>query len=122
MKTIGDIIDDMFANRELRKALESQVKDLKDEYENLEAQLMESMQTIGVSAVKGEKATARISELTVPNIEDWDQVVDYILSTNSTHLLQRKINSVGYRELLAAGENVPGTAPYIKRSISLVRS
>ena len=35
MKTIGDIIDDMFANRELRKALESQVKDLKDEYENL---------------------------------------------------------------------------------------
>ena len=110
----------MHANREARKDLEAKVKDLKNIYDQLEQTLMESMQDVGVTAVKGSTATARISELTVPTIEDWDQTVDYILATNSTHLLQRKINSVGYRELLTMGEEIPGVVPFVKRSISLV--
>ncbi len=120
MTTIGTLIDEMHANREARKDLEAKVKDLKNIYDQLEQTLMESMQDVGVTAVKGSTATARISELTVPTIEDWDQTVDYILATNSTHLLQRKINSVGYRELLTMGEEIPGVVPFVKRSISLV--
>ncbi len=120
MKTIGSLIDDMHANREARKHLEAQIKTLKSAYEEMELQLMDTMQEIDVSAVKGSKAAARISELTVPTIHDWNAAVEHIIATNSTHLLQRKINSVGYRELLNMGEDIPGVSPFTKRSISLI--
>jgi len=117
--TIGYLVDRLFTVREERREIAKQDKELKDEYDRLEALLLEAMDEQQTLKSGGLTASAVISTDIHPNVTDWDRVYEYLLGTESFHLLQRRINAAPWRELYESGELIPGTEPFTKRTISL---
>jgi hypothetical protein len=65
-----------------------------------------------------EVASVSIKEETVPDVHDWDALYAHIISTGDFSLIQRRVSSTAYRELLKLGENVPGLQPREIRRIN----
>lgn len=119
MKTIGAKIDKLEALRALRKDLEAKAKELKDQSDLIEAELMEQMTKEGVKKASGRFATASISEKPMPHVENWDEVFEFIRKTKSFHLMQRRMSAPAYCEMLELGKKVPGVVPYTDRKLNL---
>lgn len=117
--TISDIMARMFEIRAARKAIEAQDSELVQEWETLEGQLLGKLEEQGSVRVASKLGTASISEQTLGLIEDWDTLEGYIKENDALHLYQRRLAVGAYRELLAAGVEVPGVRPITKKSINL---
>lgn len=117
--TVGALIDQLWATREVKRDIESQLKEVETRIAELNAQLMERMEQEGLDKASGTKATISVSTNTVAAVEDWDEFWKYILKNKYTHLLQRRVSDPAYRELLEAGKKVPGVQPFVKRSLNV---
>lgn len=117
--TTSEIMERMFEIRSERKTLSERDSELVQEWEKLEQILLGRFDEQGSVRVTSRQGTASISEQTLAIVEDWDAVDNYIIQNRATHLLQRRVAVGAYREMLAAGQSVPGTRPITKRSINL---
>jgi len=115
----GDIIERMNQLRDEKRQLNAEIKALDDEYQELEAALLAVMDGQNTQIAATKRVHASISEQVVPTVEDWDALYEYIKETDQLHLLQRRVATPAWRELLESGEQVPGTASYTKRSVNL---
>ena len=116
---LGDKIDQLFEKRERKRELEAELAEVKREIEALEHDLIEAMEKQGTDLARGQLATASISKDTVPEIEDWEAVLQYVKENDAFYLLHRRISTAPWRELLESGETVPGTKPFEKKSVSI---
>jgi hypothetical protein len=117
--TVGALIDQLWATREVKRDIESQLKEVETRITELNTELMERMEQEGLDKASGTKATISVSTNTVAAVEDWDEFWKYILKNKYTHLLQRRVSDPAYRELLEAGKKVPGVQPFVKRSLNV---
>jgi len=92
--------------------LNSQVKDLKSEREDLERRLLAVLQAVGLNQARNEYGTFTIQETIVPSDIDWEKFHAWILENDMLHLLQRRVNVKDYRDMIEMGEEIPGTTPY----------
>jgi hypothetical protein len=118
---IDSVIDQMFALREAKRALESDIKQLNKEYLILNDWLMERYKDIGTTTGRGTLASATLTETTVPNIEDWGEVCDWIKENDAMYLCHRRISAGPWKELMDSGETVRGISSFTKRAISLTK-
>ncbi len=118
-KKLSDIIKRMLEIRAERKAISERDSVLVEEWDSLEQALMSRLDEEGTKSAASMLGTAVITETEVPQVEDWDAVEAYIYENEAVHILQRRIATGAFRELLAAGTPIPGTRPLTKRSISL---
>lgn len=119
MSSIGSQIDGMFKLREQKRALEAKVSEVEQKIAAAEAVLMELMDKDGTTKVTGKLATVSISESTVPQVTDWDELYKYLLKKKALYLLERRPSVTGFRELFTAGVKVPGVTPFNKRKLNL---
>lgn len=118
--TVGGIIDRMFELREERKVIGKQDELLKAEYTELELALLNAMDTQETMQSRGRAASATITEDLYPTNINWDVVFEYVKANDAYHLLQRRLNTAPWKELLQLeGEPLPGTESYLRRTISL---
>lgn len=117
--TVGALIDSMSNVRDERRELEAKSKALKDEYDALELQLMELLDSQDTRKGEGKRASASISESIIPNVVDWDSFYAYIIKNKFTHLLQRRPSTEACRELFETKGKIPGVEPFTKRTINL---
>lgn len=117
--TPGEIIAEMLEIRNEKTNIKKREKLLTESWRELEAKLMKIGKDLGMKRMASDVATATITEETLPMILDWDEVHKYIIENDACHVLQRRLSTAVYRELAAAGIEIPGTEPYIKESISL---
>lgn len=101
------------------KDLNSVMAKLKKEQEELEAQVLE---TCG-EQTRFEYPTGGviITESVVPRVFDWDDVYRFISRKKAFYLLERRMAVTSYREHLERKIIVPGTEPFKKRGVRLVR-
>jgi hypothetical protein len=59
-----------------------------------------------------------IVEETLPQVEDWETFYDYLSTTKDYSLLQKRVSSAAWREIIKLGESVPGVGEFTKRKIS----
>ncbi len=118
---LGEIIDHMLVIRDTRKELDKQSSDLKAEYEELETILLTRLAEEDTTQGRSKTATATISEMTVPTIDDWEKFEEYVKENDAFYMLQRRIAAAAFRELNAQGVTIPGIKPMIQKSISLRR-
>jgi flagellar biosynthesis chaperone FliJ len=105
------------ANAEISK-LEAQLKDLKSERDEYQRQIMNLLDEQGIrSAAIGNK-TAVILEATVPHVTDWAAFYAYVLEQGAPELLERRPSAAEYRSLREQGRDVPGTEPFVRRTLS----
>lgn len=119
-KTVGAIIDEMWAFREEKRQLEAQVKKVESKIKDVETELADRMKAEGLKKATGTKATAAFGEPTVSaNVTDWDLLWPYIAKNKYFHMVQRRINDTAYRELLDLGKKVPGVEAFTKQRLNL---
>jgi seryl-tRNA synthetase len=95
-----------------------QLKELRAESDYLDVLLLKKMDAEGVSRTANEQASVSINEDTVPNVDDWDALYQHVSNTQDYSLLQRRVSSTAYKELLKMGENVPGLSPRTVRRVN----
>lgn len=98
--------------------LNKQLKELRGEQDYVDVLLLRKMDTEGVSRTANENASVSINEDTVPNVDDWDALYAHVTSTQDFSLLQRRVSSTAYKELLKMGESVPGLSPRSVRRVN----
>lgn len=118
----SEIMARMFEIREEKRAMAKREKELNEEWEKLESTLMYRLDEQGSLSVSSKAGTAGISEDVVPIVEDWDSFEGYMKENDALYMLQRRIAVGAFRELVKAGQEVPGLRAVTKRSISLTAS
>lgn len=98
--------------------LNKQLKELRGEEKYVDVLLLKKMDSEGVSRTANENASVSINEDTVPDVTDWDALYEHVTSTQDFSLLQRRVSSTAYKELLKMGEVVPGVAPRSVRRVN----
>lgn len=117
-RTIDDLIKERQAVTEQLRAANNLVKTIKEEQDNLDRLLMWKMDKTGVTRVGNDDASVSIGTDVVADVTDWESVYEHIQSTGDFSLIQRRVSSTAYRELLNMGENVPGMQPREIRRIN----
>lgn len=118
-QTLGARIDEAQQLHLELKALNKQVKDLKGLIAEKEAAIFRELDEQGTTSATGSVGQAKISEDVFPSIEDWDQVYEFIKDNDAFYLLKRSMNVAPFRELLEAGQSLPGATPTTVRKISI---
>lgn len=115
----GRATDELYELREKKRDLERQVKAVEEQMEELETELIGSLDEQESTMSRGKTASASITESIIPIIEDIEAFHQYMLENEALHLLQNRPAVGAFRELLDAGETIPGLSPMTKRKISL---
>lgn len=98
--------------------LNVQLKDLKAAQDEIDLALLKKMDAEGLSRTANGSFSVSINEDTVPEVLDWDSVYEHVVATRDFSLIQRRISSTAYKELLKLGEGVPGLSPRTIRKIN----
>ena len=117
--TIGKQIDDIWAAREVKRALEAQVKEADENIKAREEALLAELQALGLESAKGAVASVSVSKSVAGNVTDWNLLWPWIARTKNFHLVQKRISDVAYREQLDLGKKIPGVEPFEKRRLNL---
>mgnify|MGYP003326872420 CR=1 FL=1 len=115
---INELIEARAKIKETIDALNAELTEAKTSKEDLDRQLLTSLDQQGLSRTANDKASVSINQDTVPEVTDWDAVYEHINTTKDYSLLQRRVSSTAYKELLKLGENVPGLQPRDIRRIN----
>lgn len=117
--SIGHAIDKLYDLREEKRRLEAELKKVRQLMEEEEINIFELFKQQDVTMSGGSRATCSVTETVVPVVDDYDKLQEHLLATGDLHLLERRVSSRAYREMLEAGEDVPGVRPFTKRALSL---
>lgn len=116
---LNDEIDRMYRLREDKRGFEANIKALNVEIELCQQNLLHRLEEVGTNTARGTLASATVTEVLLPQIEDWGEVSEWIKDNDAFYLIHRRISAGPWRELMQAGETVSGISPYKKVSISL---
>ena len=108
---INELIE---ARAEVKTSLEDvtkQTKILQAAKEDLDYQLIQRLEEQGLARTATDQASVSINTSIVPDVVDWDALYEFIFATKDITLLQRRVSSTTYKELLKLGDNAPGLQP-----------
>ena len=118
VRTIDELIDRKKSIKSQMEKLNNELKGLREQENGIDLELLKKLDTEGLKKTANEVASVSIKEETVPDVHDWDALYAHIISTGDFSLIQRRVSSTAYRELLKLGENVPGLQPRDIRRIN----
>jgi hypothetical protein len=120
-RTAEQIIRRMFDIRNRKRRVSAIEKKLNAEWDSLKAEILAKIreQGEGMKAISSKLGTASITEEIVPHVDDWDQVWEYMKENDALHLVQKRVATGAFRELIESGQEVPGMRPVPKIDISL---
>lgn len=119
----GVLIDKLAKARMAKAANAIIAKKLDEEYKAIELEIMEALQTQGLTGAKGKLGTVSIIEAVVPDVQDWDKFYAMIKKQGWFHLLNRAPNAPAFREALEIKGEVwmekNGVSAFHKKTLSL---
>jgi hypothetical protein len=119
---IKDLIDEFVSIKGQREALTAQASALTKKLALIEADIMEQMAGQGISKAASDKASVTMRLATHPTITDWGTFYNYVAETKQFELLHKRLSSTAFKERLAAGEAIPGTAMSESYELSVYRT
>lgn len=121
--TIGQLLDQLAKQRKIKADLDAKIKDVEAAINNLKLEILNALQSAGMTKASGKSLTVSIKQDIVPNVTDWDSFYAYIKKNNYFHLLQRRVSTAAWRELheqlSAKKKEVPGTEAFVKVDLSI---
>ncbi len=115
---INELIEKRAEIKRETELLNVRLKDLKAAQDEIDLALIKKMDAEGLSRTANGDYSVSINEDTVPDVDDWDALYSHIISTRDFSLIQRRVSSTAYKELLKLGEGVPGLSPRTIRKIN----
>lgn len=118
-KTVGAKIDLMAKLDDQRKEYDELAKGLKNDYNIIEAALMEQMGREDITISSASLGSVKIGDSVVPNVKDWDLFYKFIAKMKYYHLLERRPSVSGCRELFETKGSIPGVEAFVKIKLTL---
>ena len=116
--TINELIEKRAEVKQSMDSFNRELKVLRETQDHLDVLLLKKMDAEGLSRTANQQASVSINEDTVPDVTNWEEVQQYVIATEDFSLIQRRISSTAYKELLKLGEAVPGLQPRTIRRIN----
>lgn len=117
--TLGELIERREQLRDQKRALTAELKAVDGELFGNEIEVLGALDAAGLEQAKIDGVTVTVSEQTMPNVEDWDAFYDFIRENDAFYMLQRRVSTGPYREMLQMEQDVPGVKPYVQRKINM---
>ena len=111
------------ARHALKAEFERKDKELRDNQEQLEAFMLGSMNTTGVTSLRTPHGTAYRTETMVPAGSDWTAFYAWVRETNGFDFLFRRIKADAVKDYMDQheGEVPPGVSVYSKYGVTIRR-
>lgn len=116
--TINELIKTRAEVKQSMDSLNRELKALRETQDQLDVLLLKKMDAEGLSRTANQQASVSINEDTVPDVTDWEELYQHVIATGDFSLIQRRVSSTAYKELLKLGEAVPGLQPRTVRRIN----
>jgi hypothetical protein len=117
--TLGELISVREHLRDHKRTLNEELKNVDAQlYEN-ESTLLDALDSAGLEHAKVDGVAVSISEQTMPNVENWDAFYAFIKENDAFYMLQRRVSTGPYREMLQMEQAVPGVEPYTQRKVNM---
>jgi len=116
--TVNELIESRAETKDSMDALNRELKELRQTQDQLDGLLLRKMDAEGLSRTANAKASVSINEDTVPEVTNWDDLYQHVTETQDFSLLQRRVSSTAYKELLKLGDAVPGLQPRTVRRVN----
>ena len=106
--TMNSIIDERAMIKAQMDGLNKRLKEFREALDQVDRLLLKKMDNEGLSRTANDMASVSINEDIVPDVTNWDKLYEHVQETGDFSLIQRRVSSTAYRELLKLGEQVPG--------------
>ena len=106
--TMNSIIDERALIKAQMDGLNKRLKEFREALDQFDRLLLKKMDNEGLSRTANDMASVSINEDIVPDVTNWDALYEHVQETGDFSLIQRRVSSTAYRELLKLGEQVPG--------------
>tara|TARA_R110002060_G_scaffold43897_2_gene55276 strand:+ start:64 stop:477 length:414 start_codon:yes stop_codon:yes gene_type:complete len=103
----GDLLDEILVLRGQKAKLKKETEAVDSRQKEIEVELLSRMRTRKTDRIANSSLSASITKSTQPTVKDWDAVFEFIKTSGDFSLMQKRISSSAYNELLAMGQ-VPG--------------
>ena len=115
---INALIDERATIKAQMDGLNKRLKEFRAALDQVDILLLKKLDDEGLNRTANGIASVSINEDTVPDVSDWDALYKHVIATEDFSLIQRRVSSTAYRELLKMGEAVPGLQPRTVRRIN----
>tara|TARA_E500000331_G_scaffold358411_1_gene425017 strand:+ start:999 stop:1367 length:369 start_codon:yes stop_codon:yes gene_type:complete len=99
--------------------LAAREKELRQELEPLDAQILEDMRELGVESIKVNGHTLTINTAIHPTLTSKEEAMPYIAEHKLWEMIPAKINGKAFVEHLETGGSIPGVSSYEKTTLSV---
>lgn len=120
-KSLGACADELHRIREIRRAMEKEVAEVKRQETALENHILDNLsKSKDTTGVAGRRYRAQRVEKDVPTVKDWSPLWAWIQQTGRFDVLQKRIAEKAVAETLET-EDVPGVEMFTRVSLSLTK-
>lgn len=118
--TLGEQIDDLFKLDEEIGVLNTKLGELKKTQAEKELVVLKALGAQKLEQSRGSAGSITISRRQVPQVKDWDKVYGFIHKSKMAYLLEKRVSSKVYNELILTirGGKVPGVESFEKVTLS----
>ena len=106
--TMNSIIDERAMIKAQMDGLNKRLKEFREALDQVDRLILRKMDNEGLNRTANSLASVSINEDIVPDVTNWDKLYEHVQETGDFSLIQRRVSSTAYRELLKLGEQVPG--------------
>lgn len=123
MKELTALIQQLAAAKDELKAANQTAKELKKEHDAVEGELIAYLKEAELDKASAGGFTASRGSEVVASVTDWESFYQYVRDHDAFYLLQKRVASAAYRELLQVeGVSPPGTEPMEKDKLSFTKA
>jgi len=120
-RALGNQVDHIFNVDQEIDELEAKLRALKQRREKLAAKCLAAMNKQQTDGCKGLLALANVKTTRHPSIKNRAKFDVWVMKHNMMHLLQNRVSSKAYFELVEDGVKVPGVEVFEKVSLSIIK-
>lgn len=117
--TLGELIAKREQLRDQKRALNAELAEIDAALTENESDLLTALDAAGLEHAKIDGVSVSISEQTMPSVTDWDALYGFIRDNDAFYMLQRRVSTGPYREMLQMEQEVPGVEPYVQRKVNM---
>jgi len=120
--TLGEKVNRYFEIRDAKDAINAQLKEINEQQEYVELQIIADMEQSGLSKTETSRGSISVAVGMYPEIEDKESFYRWVIANNRWDMVQKRISRGPVLELFETKNILPdGVSTYTKQTINMRR-
>jgi hypothetical protein len=111
MANADDLVDGFIKLRNKKRQIEerhkAELKPIREMQERLEIAMLMLLNGDGAESIRTQHGTVYKITRTRTKVENWDEILDYIMQNNLEHMLEKRVSKSAIEEFLEANGSLP---------------